>query len=478
MPVMETKIYYNNCKICNKLMVSKVKNKKICDAKTCYNKWKLLRNSSLIYKKTCPICEKSFEASDKRNNYCSPKCKYRAAAKTMLVKYGYENPGQKERSLEERMAINEKISKTTRDRYLGGHHVIEGFLKKSGYENIDLFYEDVIAFIEKNNIAPYSKAVTDKFKCSFTIIKRVIETCGRADLLYNHNKTSSLELSLQEFLRNELELSGFLTNYRPDFMSGKELDIYFETERFGIEMHGLAMHSERPLAYSKNLKKVKYQHALKYELCKQANTRLVQIFEDEWISKTPIIKSMIKNRLGLISNKVFARKTILREVSKIDALRFFEDNHVSGYAQASKILGLYYSGELVGAIALRKPWNKSYGNCIEIARFASKIDLQVVGGFQKLLKETIKWAKDNNFNSILTYADCRFGSGKVYKNSGFMHLGKTAPNYFYEKNGVRESRFKHRKRPFLKGLTEREQQNNLGWHAIYDAGSEIYLYNL
>ena len=130
--------------------------------------------------------------------------------------------------------------------------------------------------------------------------------------------------------------------------------------------------------------------------------------------------------------------------------------------------------------SIRGTWNKKYGDhVIEIARFASELDTQVVGGFSKLLKYAKEWAREQTYQKILTYADCRFGSGDVYSECGFKYQGKTSPNYFYEQDGYREDRFSHRKvndPEFLEefGNTEREQNNNQGWFAIYDAGNEIY----
>ncbi len=290
------------------------------------------------------------------------------------------------------------------------------------------------------------------------------------------SKTTTPEKEIYEFLTKDCNISSEMikSNGRYQFLDGKELDFYIPSKGIAIEFHGLAHHSERPVFYEKNIFTIKTQHEFKYLKCKANNIQLIQIFEDEWANKRDIIKSMIRNRLGK-GTKIFARKTQLKELNKQEKKEFFDKNHIDGDTHSIISWGLYHQDKLVSAISLRKTWNKKYGNVIEIARFASELNIQVFAGFSKLLKQAEKWAIENRYEGILTYADCRFGSGKVYKKVGFEHREKTKPNYYYEKNGIRENRFKHRKNKDLDGNTEREQQNKLGWYAIYDAGNNIYL---
>ncbi|RLG45251.1 MAG: hypothetical protein DRN81_02405 [Thermoproteota archaeon] len=275
---------------------------------------------------------------------------------------------------------------------------------------------------------------------------------------------------VEDFTHEEI-----LENRKPKFMQGLELDIYIPERNLAIEFHGLVYHSERPLYGDKCPIKIKTQHETKYLRCKEAGVRLIQIFEDEWREKRRILESMVSNAVGQ-SSKLNARDGTISLYSGGIFREFQNETHINGYTNAAVGFGLYINGELVSAITLRNTWNKSYGDkTIEIARFSTKLNTQVRGGFSKLLKAAEKWIREQGYNKILTYADCRFGSGGVYRNNGFQHVGKTPPNYFYEKGGIRENRFKHRKSRDLSGSTEREQQNNLGWYAIYDAGNEIYI---
>lgn len=292
------------------------------------------------------------------------------------------------------------------------------------------------------------------------------------------------EIEIFEFLVNELNIpaENIQKNKRFSFLGNKELDIFIPELNYAIEYHGLSWHSEKPIFEEKNLQEIRTIHELKYLRCKENNITLVQIFEDEWRNKKDIIKSMLAHRLKRSTTTIYARKCEIRHISIPEQRRFFVKNHIAGSIHAIYTIGLYYKNELVTVLSLRKPYTKK-PNTLEIARFASALNYTIVGGFQKLLKKAEKLTALQGCHLLLSYSDCRFGTGQVYEKAGFMHVGKTKPNYFYEKNGVRENRFKHRKNNDPEviaqyGNTEREQQNNQGWYAIYDAGSEIYIKDL
>jgi len=293
---------------------------------------------------------------------------------------------------------------------------------------------------------------------------------------------SSPEIELTKYLKFQ-GVDRVQNNIKLKNLNGLELDIYLPEDKVAIEYHGLAHHSERPVYKEKNLNRIKSLHESKYLLTKSENIQLIQIFEDEWKQKPEIVKSIILNKLKKTPIKIYARNLRIQEIKTSESHKFFMKNHIAGSANAFKAFGLFLKDELVACLSLRKPFTYSYPNYLEIARFATKINTNIVGGFQKILKRVEEWALEHNYEGILSYADCRFGSGKVYLKAGFDHKGRTAPNYFYEKAGVRENRFKHRKvndPAYIAkyGNTEREQNNNQGWYAIYDAGSEIYIKDL
>lgn len=459
------------CKICNNTL--KPTQKTTCGAKSCYNAWKLIRLANRPLKsKNCNYCKSEFQTKDSRNNFCSNDCRVSHRHKTMVSKYG------KESITSPFSSRKPKLEKTMQERYNSISPKRLQFLKDRGFNNLSEFAKAINDFCTLNNIAPNSKICLDHFNMS-TFMTRILHDEGFGDLFNNNNTRSTNELEIESFLTS-LQIN-FNCNARPDFMEGKELDFYIPHKNLAIEFHGLVHHSERPVFYKKDISRIKSMHEQKYLLCKTNGIKLVQIFEDEWKDKPEIVKSMLKARLGL-NSRIYARETELKQLTSSELKLFFNLNHISGSAPAITGFGLFYNDELVCALSVRQTWIKKYGeNTLEIARFATKRGFSTVGGFSKLMKQVKKWANLNNYDRLLTFADCRFGSGAVYKSFGFTHLGKTKPNYFYEKQGKREDRFSHRKDKNLIetfGNSEREQNNNQGWYAIYDAGSEIYLLDL
>ena len=57
---------------------------------------------------------------------------------------------------------------------------------------------------------------------------------------------------------------------------------------------------------------------MKYNLCKDKNIKLIQFFEDEWVYKYDIVKSMILNKIGKTENKIYGRKCVFKEINYLD----------------------------------------------------------------------------------------------------------------------------------------------------------------
>jgi len=274
----------------------------------------------------------------------------------------------------------------------------------------------------------------------------------------------------------EQEVLSFIQKYYPEsksdriILEGKEIDIYIEELKLGIEYHGLYWHSELG-----NNTDPKY-HQNKTLLAKSKGVHLIQIFEDEWMSKQDIVKSILLNKMGKSPNKVFARKCTIKEVDNKIAKQFLFDNHLQGEINGTHI-GLFYKDQLVSLITMGKSrFNKSYD--YEILRFCNKLNYSITGGLSKLLKH---FKKDYSPSSIITYADARYGEGKGYENCGFKYKELTNPNYFYLKNNGRENRMKYQKHKlkdllesFDSTLTEWQNMQLNGFDRIWDCGNYKY----
>lgn len=111
---------------------------------------------------------------------------------------------------------------------------------------------------------------------------------------------------------------------------------------------------------------------------------------------------------------VYARKCDIRVVSDVDTNNYLDMYHLQGTCRGQKIrLGLYYDNQLVSLMTFGKSrFNK---NCeYELLRYCSHYN--VVGGANKLFKYFIDNYKPN---SVVSYCDTSKFSGKVYDTLGF-----------------------------------------------------------
>lgn len=256
-------------------------------------------------------------------------------------------------------------------------------------------------------------------------------------------------------------------------LNGNEIDIFIPSKNIGIEYNGLYWHSDEF--------KDKNYHLNKTKECEKNNIRLIHIFEDEWIDKKDIIKSMLANILGKTENRIYARNCEFKEVDKATKKSFLQHNHVQGNVSSEINLGLYYNNELLSLMCFGKPrlnlGRKTHKeNEYELLRFCNKLNISIIGGASKLFKHFID---EYNPSLITSYCDRRWSVGKMYETLGFKLSHYSEPNYYYVVNKKRENRFKYRKSELVKegydsNKTEREIMIERGIHRIYDCGTIVY----
>lgn len=104
--------------------------------------------------------------------------------------------------------------------------------------------------------------------------------------------SSSAEKQLFEFVHS-IEPSAF--NYQlqsKHIIPPYELDIYAPAKKLAVEYDGLYWHSDAAGVTSA-------YHLMKTQLCEQQGIRLVHVFENEWLQKQDIVKSRLKDLLGI-----------------------------------------------------------------------------------------------------------------------------------------------------------------------------------
>lgn len=287
--------------------------------------------------------------------------------------------------------------------------------------------------------------------------------CPKCGQKYNYS-----QIELTEYIKS----IGFdVTENDKNVISPLELDIYIPSKNTAIEFDGVYWHSE--------LYKPDDYHINKTNLCEAKDVRLIHIFEDEWKFKKDIVKSRLKNILGITENRVFARNCEIRLMTNDERSTFLENNHLQGSVKSSINICLTYKGEIVSSMHFNKPrlGVGSSGEHYELSRFCNKMDTSVIGGASKLLKF---FYKTYGQIKLISYADKRWSEGSIYDTLGFTQTRVNKPNYWYVINNKRVHRFNFRKSMLRKegfdttNCTEREIMLSRGIYRIYDCGTITY----
>jgi len=435
------------------------------------------------------------------------------AKKTCVDKYGVENPNQsnnvkqrKKYTLIKRYGVehNSQLESVKDSKRLNS---IEKYQTNSPLENKDI--QNKIKQINMSRLGceypMQSESVKEKRRLN-NIIKYGVDNQNKTHLInlnnlnenyirnnfiknglflidefcayYNYSKSHSHkirqmfnieELAPANFCQAQFKLADWVQslnisviNNERNILSGKELDLYIPSHKLAIEYDG-----------NKN------NHIFKTEECEKQGIQLLHIFENEWLSKQDIWKSVIKAKLGL-NQRIFARKCQIKEIDYKTSSEFLENNHLQSFSTSSIQIGLFYNNELVSLMTFGKSrYNKKYQ--YELIRFCNKIDINIVGGASKLMKYFIK---NYNPSSIISYANRRWSDGNLYRKMGFDEVGQTEPNYFYFKPSeyILHSRIKFQKHKlkeqlesFDNSLTETENMYNNDYRKIYDCGNLVFV---
>jgi hypothetical protein len=277
------------------------------------------------------------------------------------------------------------------------------------------------------------------------------------------DKQSFKETEIFEFIRSVYN-GEIIRSYR-DVL---EIDIYLPELKIGFEFNGLYCHSE--------LFKQKNYHLDKLNHFKKRDIRVIYIWEDDWSFKCDIIKSQIRNWIGISDSKIFARKCKIEEVTDVKLVRsFLNESHIQGYVSSSLKIGLFYENELVSLMTFdhfegRKKMKDSEWN---LSRFCNKKNVNVIGGASKLLNYFIKLKSPTR---IISFADKSWSNGSLYFKLGFDLLSTSYPNYSYfiDKKRVNKQRYKKSnliKIGYDKSLSESKiMEDEFGSYKIFDCG--------
>lgn len=483
----------------------------ICN-KECKSQISLLSHAKITHKLTpkdyydkfnntgkCKVCGKDtrfINYSMGYTKYCSAKCSANSEetkqkrAQTNLIKYGCENVSQNETIKKKKVETykshveetKEKVKATNREKY-GCDWVTQSddfkqkykktCLEKYGVDNYTKSTEYLdkcknvmnknIKFMSDNGYIPLqeinAKYGTGWYQLNYDKVviykhKGYIHKDYLSDIEQHSAKINSkFQQEVYDFINMDEAIQDTRSIIKP-----YELDIYIPSLKLAIECDGIYWHSKADKSY----------HLMKTKLCEELGIRLIHITDWQWTNKSDIIKSIINSALNRYDIKIYARKCEIKEVNNKDAKIFLNTNHIQGSINASKNIGLFYNNELVQLISLGKSRYKK--NEYELYRMCTKLNTQVIGGFNKLM---------NTINEpLISYVDRSLFNGKSYTSTGWTLISETPPSYSYYKQNIRLNRTQTQKSKLPKILTkfdpnlsEKDNMLNNGWDILYDCGT-------
>jgi hypothetical protein len=362
--------------------------------------------------------------------------------------------------------INVSESKTIQDKKIKTrlYSLSTNYDKYEFVNNEDGFYHIKC----DNNCEHIFKITPDLFR---NRVKQHTILCNICNPL-NSYSTSGMELELQNYIKSIY--SGEISLNNRELIKPFEIDIYIKEKNIAFEFNGVFWHNE--------LNKPRYYHKNKTDLLLEKNIQLIHIWEDDWVHKKELLKSLIKSKFDLIDGKIYARNCKIKTITENKTYHnFLEENHIQGYAQASIKIGLYFNNNLVSLMSFSKIKKSSkskniYDTNCELIRYSNKLNMTVVGGEIKLFNHFISHYKPT---TILSYSNKDTSTENLYNILGFKKIGEAEPTYQYIIDGIRKHRFNFRKILLIKqgfdiNKSEKEIMYERNYYRIYNSGYFIF----
>lgn len=139
---------------------------------------------------------------------------------------------------------------------------------------------------------------------------------------------------------------------------------------------------------------------------------LLQLFD--WFDED-IFVDIVKSKLGVLGNRVFAKDTVVREISQAEANRFLRVNHLLGGSNGQTVcVGLFVGddGDMNNLVHVQTFGRSRFDKNVEweAIRSCSKCGFVVVGGFSKCDKF---FMRKYNPGSIVSYIDLATSNGST-----------------------------------------------------------------
>ena len=294
---------------------------------------------------------------------------------------------------------------------------------------------------------PTLSDVVRELEIPYQSVVRVINAHGLKDLVLYGAGFSERERDMQAFIES---LAPEAVRNDRSQICPFELDSFVPSKKVAFEFDGAFWHAGK-------------DHLAKTKLCEEKGIRLVHVFEWEWMENRDKIESLIRSALGE-SERIYARKCSVVDLTARQARAFCETNHIQGYVGSSIRKGLSLDGELVACMTFGKPRFGSFDG-VEMLRYCSKSGVNVVGGESRLLRHAMS---DYRLKDIISYCNRSKFTGAGYEAIGFKHTRDTPPSYCWVKSSERLSRYQTQMK------NEVEVMEGRGFSRFYDCGNKVY----
>ena len=318
--------------------------------------------------------------------------------------------------------------------------------------------------------APY---IEQEYKGSKSYITLVCKEHGEFKLIYNDIVSAHSGCPKCRMTNIEQKIKNFLEQNNIDYLFSKTIDTSRVTYDFIIgkliiEANGLYHHSAE--------NRTRSFHKQKRIRAEKLGYTVINLWGDEIQSNTEMIFDYLKVKLGLVSTRYYARKCQVKEIDKIIANEFVNQNHLMRSKLHSSInIGIYSGDKLIGVFQARKK-NEKGRKLIDLYRVCFLRNSLVIGGFEKMLKKLLSITE----HDILSYVDRDKFTGSSYLKAGFEYQS-TNLIMWYAKGNCRYQRQAFTKQKLLKmtpngGKTERELAEFNKLNTIYNSGNDRLIY--
>jgi len=335
-----------------------------------------------------------------------------AGKESLLRTHGVTNPGQLP-------GHREKCKKTTLENYGVEHYALSDEYKARQkirrFNNANSLSPDTITIIgiHDPDLPKYENPNHRiEFSCSHCGDENTLpfETfkwrCKNIETPCTQCSGVSLGSVAQLHLTEFVQSLGFhvVPNAR-NIIDSYEIDIHIPALNIGIEYHGLYWHNNSRTEHNYHLNKL--------QAARKAGIQLIQVFEDEWINKENITKSLISKILDA-TQEVSLDNWRVSSISAPVANDFLESNHINSYTESTASLGLYNNNKLVAVLQATEHIDGRW----EIQRYGELLNQKILRGEETLISHFI-----SEFNplEITIYSDLRWNVPNSYHDMGFTY---------------------------------------------------------